>query len=582
MQAVPGPFKPLAALLRRFHRDNRGAVSILATFLILLGLIVSSMVIDVGHLYLAKRRLQSAVDAAALAAAANPSGADAIAARVLAINGFSDSRLTVETGTYTADTTPGATRFVAGGGNSNAVRVTQTVTTNNFLAAMLHVARLSDVQATATATQRPAVSFSAGTTLAQLDAGNLNAVLGGLLGTNLNLTLLNYQGLAATNISALAFLNQLATDVSATAGTYGDLANVQVTLGQIIATAQTVLQVTPGGGAAATALQALAPQVPGSASALLNAVIDTALWQKRQIGSIVQQSGNGDLSINLFDLIASAARVYGAGHIADLGTALTLPLTGTSISAKMTVGQQMASTALAPVGTSIGTSQVRLALTVTAAHVDLGVVSATVSLPLYLQIASGQATVTAIPCNTDGTMATISAAAQAAAIQIGAVSDAALADFSHVPAPATATIANVTLSIPLVLTSIDVPVAIKADGSASILAGTPADLDFTQDDITQGTPHSVAGSDGGQLFSDFYNTIHLSTQLPGGLTGIVTGAVNTLLSGTLMPLLKPVLASLLSALDPAVDTLLRTLGLRLGAMDVVLHGASCSGPVLVG
>src|SRR6185312_15531860 len=68
----------LCALSRRFFRDRRGVASIFGVMVILTGFGFSVMVLDIGHLYLEKRRLQSAVDAAALAAAGDPTNASAI------------------------------------------------------------------------------------------------------------------------------------------------------------------------------------------------------------------------------------------------------------------------------------------------------------------------------------------------------------------------------------------------------------------------------------------------------------------------------------------------------------------------
>ncbi len=573
MTVMSEPGLELCAFWKRFVGDERGIASLVGAMLMLLGLGLSVLTIDVGHLYLTKRRLQGAVDAAALAAAGDPANANTIVARVLTINGYSQAA-TVATGAYTADpSVTVANRFDTDpSAQQNAVRVTETVTTSGFLAGIFGD-RLSQITATATAAQTPVTSFAAGTGLASLTGGQLNAVLGGLLGANLSLSLVNYQALVSTNVDALTFLDQLASQSQVSVGTYGDLANTNATMGQMAAAATAALNIHPDGNdsAALTALALLALQTPAATSAPVGSVVNTMVWQKRRIGSIVQQTP-GQVTFNLFDLVAAMARVYGTGNLVNLGTALTVPIAGTAVSTRLALGAPIASVALAPVGTSISTAQGRLALTVTAANINLGIVTAAISLPLYLQIASGTATVAAIPCQTGGTMVTISTASQAATAQIGAVSDSDLDNFSKKPTIQPATV--VTLSI------LGIPVSITANGSLAVASGPEADENFTQSDINSNTVKTASGSDAGVVFSGLANSLTLNaTLLSSG--GLLTGTIDSTVNSTVLPLLRPVLVNILSALDPATDTLLRTIGLRLGVIDVVVHGVRCGTPTLV-
>lgn len=565
-------------LYRRFVTDERGVASIIGVMLMILGLGLAVTVIDVGHLYLAKRRLQAAVDAAALAGDGDPTNASALVAKILTRNGY-DATATVETGQYTADpSVPETGRFVPGAaGVGNAVRVTKTISSPEFFAGVLGMDTSADIQATATAARFPAVSFSVGTGLASLDAGMLNQLLGALLGTKLSLSLVNYQALVGANVDALTFLNALATQVNLTAGsTYGDLANANVSVGQLIAALQAAVNIQSGGNAGSdvnatlSALNLLSVQVPSGVGALVNQLVNVVLWQKRQIGSVIQQQP-GQLNLNVFDLIDAMVRVYGAGHLIDLGAAVNLPIVGTGVSAKLAVGAPMTSIGLSPVGTTIGTSQVRLALNVTAANISIpGIATVAIVVPVYLQIASGQATATAIPCTQGGTMAVLSPQAQAVTAQIGNVSDADLANFGAIPRINPATIVNLSL--------LGIPVGITASAGVTVAAGPQTDLNFTQADIDAGTVKTVAGSDAGHVLGSLVNNLTLNINLP---LGILSNLVNVLLGGVVLPLVQSVVAMLLSALDPVVDLLLRILGLRLGSIDVVAHGVSCGVPTLV-
>jgi uncharacterized membrane protein len=255
----------------------------------------------------------------------------------------------------------------------------------------------------------------------------------------------------------------------------------------------------------------------------------------------------------------------------DLGSTLTVPVTNTSVSTQLALGAPMASAALANVGTSITTAQAHLAITATVLQVPLGLAPVTVSLPLFLTLATGTATVAAIPCQTGGVMTTISAASQAGLIQVGTVSNADFVDFSKIPAAQPANIATVKVSI---LGLGLVSVAITGSGSTLIGGASGASMDFTQGDIDAGTVREAAGSTAGTVFSG------LAPHITLGLSPN-TGVVSSLINSTVLPVLNPLLTSILQNLDQPTDTLLRSLGLRLGVIDVVVHGVRCGTPTLV-
>src|SRR5690606_7469510 len=77
-------------------------------------------------------------------------------------------------------------------------------------------------------------TFSIGSRLLALrNEGLVNQLLGGLLGSNINLTLMDYRALLEANSSLLAFLDGLAIETGITAGSYTQVLDAQVTLGQI-------------------------------------------------------------------------------------------------------------------------------------------------------------------------------------------------------------------------------------------------------------------------------------------------------------------------------------------------------------
>jgi uncharacterized membrane protein len=244
-------------------------------------------------------------------------------------------------------------------------------------------------------------------------------------------------------------------------------------------------------------------------------------------------------------------------------------VTNTSISAYVTAGQPLASAAVARVGDGVTTSQVRLALSVTAANVNLGVATAKVVLPLFVEVASGTAKVATIACQANN-MTTIAAAPTAARVQIGTVTQAQLQNFTQTIQPSQAVV--------LQLTVLGIPLSINASGSATLAqSGAATDLAFTKSDIQSGAFHSAYGNDGSHLLSGVADNLSLSISGNG-----VTGPVTSLVNGTVMPILRPLLVSILSSLDPTVDGLLQTLGVKLGTLDVTVHGVSCGRAVIVG
>jgi uncharacterized membrane protein len=261
--------------------------------------------------------------------------------------------------------------------------------------------------------------------------------------------------------------------------------------------------------------------------------------------------------------MSGMARAYGAGHLVLINSALNVPGV-TNLSVRMAVGSPAASAAAATLGTSISTTQTRLAISFNAPLSGvsiLGIPVTNITFPVYLQIAPGTATVAAIPCQTGGTMATISAEAQAATVQIGSVSSSDLTNFGANPTP---TPGGISVNVPIVGS-----VGVAISGTFPLAAGAPQNLDFTQTDIDNGMSHEAAGSNAGTVFS--------GVGAPGALTFTITPLGLTLNLGSLTTNIQ----ALLSNLNGPTDLLLRTLGLRLGVMDVTVHGVRCGTPTLV-
>lgn len=543
-------------------------VSALSLFMLVA---IAGLVIDSGALYFQRRDQQAVTDAAALAAVQNPTGAAGIAAAVFTRNSYQGQTLTVNTGTYTANEAVNAPgRFSSPGSDVNAVRVRASLPRRAYFAGLFGLTAPT-VVTQSTAARMPTTSFGAGTRLASLNAGLLNSLLGQLWGSSVSLSLIDYQALTNTNIDALKFLTALATRASIT-GTYQTLANASVTTGQVLGALVDVVGSAsgPNNAAALVALKSLQLQLPGAPALTLSNVIDLSPLYGRSIGGVAAIDGTG-LQLNLMSLLSASARTVAAGRLVNLGTTLTVPVTNSAISTRLAVGSQMAQVSAGKVGSSIRTAQIRLALNATVASVNLLVATATIQVPIYLEAASGQATLTAMPCLPGGTRAQIAATTGAASLQFGTVSDAALQNFAVPVTP----VATPVLAIDL----LGIPINATIAGTTTIATSGPTTLSFTQAEIDAGTVKS-APNGAATPFNTLSTNLSLSTNILGN-AGLLAATLNGLLSN-LLTALNPIVINLVKLLDPVVSALLTSLGIQLGVIDVRAFDARCRVPTLVG
>lgn len=254
----------VAIAARRSLRRQRGAISVVAAFWLLVA-VAALAVIDVGHLFFEKRSLQRVADLAAIAGSQRIAGscadAQAAANSNAAANGFSTdasgATLNVTCGRWDTSANAAPSFFSTAGAPQNAVLVDIAQTVPYFF---LGPSRTMTVEATAQATDVDAFTLSTG--LAQLDTQQsvlLNSILGGLLGTQLALSVGDYQGLANARLSVHDLMVQLH------ATTVNELLGTSVTYQQL--TAAMVSALTANGDTAdATLLDTLAVAVPGNQS----------------------------------------------------------------------------------------------------------------------------------------------------------------------------------------------------------------------------------------------------------------------------------------------------------------------------
>lgn len=579
-------------LLRRFARATNGNLAMMTATVTPMALALAAFAVDAGSLYLEKRRAQSLADLAAITVAANLHDPVEAARLVFADNGvhrialgtigedgkvrwqpgaevtsIAESAVLTQGRYLSALTVPPAERFTrsAGGGSEvNAVKVTYRKTGTRFFAASIIPPPQIVVEATA-ATDRQA-AFSVGSRLLELKDGIVNALLGGLTGSTVSLTAMDYEALLGARVSLLSFLDGLASELDLTAGSYDEVLDAEVTLGQVAK----VLSKAPGiGGRAQAASQKLATQAnaPGSGAFPLSRLIGLSGTVAR---ATIQQVG---ADVDVMELLSMSAILAGQGRQVklDLGAALPGLL---AVSVDLAIGEPPQKSpwfAIGSAGEVVRTAQTRLRVVVEIGNTPLltGLLGARIRLPLYLELAYAEAKLDAVSCPTgrrDSIKVAIDARPGIANLYLAEVDPSKIVNFAN-PAPRSpAKLIQVTA------------VNVTGQAQAEIGAINYKRLNFSMSDIDgrkvrQVSTGTIATSLAESLFSS------LSPEISVGLgilnIPLITLPPNTtaLLGGTIRAAAGPV--------DMLLGEVLKMLGLSLGQADVRVHGATCGRAVLV-
>ncbi len=211
-------------------------------------------------------------------------------------------------------------------------------------------------------------------------------------------------------------------------------------------------------------------------------------------------------------------------------------------------------------GASVHTAQTRVLLNIQL--VGSGAVSV-VNLPVYVEIASGTATLDAVTCDYPN-LATSSVALGVSPgivdAWIGKVSVADMTNFSSKPNPPAAKLVDLG--------------AIQVTGRAHATMANPAPtrVNFSYADIQVQTKKTV-------------NTTSFTSSLTSSLLGDLSLSVQLGPLGVPIPGIAPLVVSIIGGATGSIDTLLnavlQTLGVGLGQADVWVAGIRYDGAVLV-
>ncbi|KQU34290.1 hypothetical protein ASG63_12625 [Methylobacterium sp. Leaf94] len=548
-------------MIGRFAPDARGAVAVFTALAFTTLLAATAVGVDYGSMVVARRKAQGAVDLAATLAASDPQRADLLARQSLADNGFGAAAvITVQPGVYVGDSkVPVADRFVANAASPSAVRVDLRTQTPTFFAPALGFKRDVQIDVRGTAASARFASFSIGSGLLRLDAGVLNGVLGALLGKPLNLSVGDYEALAAAQVDGFRVLDTLQPGLNLKVDNYNDVVAANATLGQVLSALQSVAATTAGNAAATAALGQLNNVVRGAGGSVrLGRIIDLG-----DAANLAPSTGVKGPSIGLMDTLSAAILVANGDRqvSADLGASIP-GLLRTQVT--LGIGEKRQSSGYVQPGSSkatVQTAQTRLLIEASLAlPLNLGLLQ----LPLYVQVAKAQGRLRSVTCPwSDRQSRQVVLEAQTG------VADLAVADIPKALLDPNARVPD--LNQPATL--LRVAPALTVTGQSRVTVGNAYTqlVTFSDDDITRHTVRTV--SSGGSFQS-------LTGRLINDLDLQVNG-LGVLAPGVIKSTVATGLAAVTPALDKVLDNTLRVLGIRLGYADLTVEGTRCDQAVLV-
>ncbi len=448
--------------------------------------------------------------------------------------------------------------------------------------------------------------ITAGPRLAQVDSTQgplLNLLLGGLLGSSVNLNVADWNGLNSSNVDLGLFLNALQARTST--GSPTAALNATATLAQFLGAAADAAQQS-GDLAAVNAIGAL--------TGGLNA---SALNQTARIGDFLKLTFNQGAfnasKINLLNLVTGGVQLFNSQNtLTTANNPITLSGVNADLSALGVAGLGVTTPTVkaylqiteppimicGPAGTQFYTASIRVKLNVDLSGIPTltlaGVAGASIKLTnvqLYLDVARAQGTIGTI--NAVGRALSLQATPGLVNLYLGSIPDSTFFNRSHILAPADlsyAKIGTVAASVttpavtvlgvttPAATIPVNLDVNAKASGNGSYPLGT---LSFTGP-YPQSQKVGSSSAAVPVLVDNLLQNLSITLSLSAGqtLSAAALALVNPLIS-TLLASVKTLSSSVLrpvlvAVLRSTVDQLLYLLGIGIGQAEVTVLGVNTS------
>ncbi len=564
------------------RRDDRGAVVPFVGVLLSVVLLIAALAVDLGMERVGRSDMQSLADVVALDLARDLDGSTAAALSPTMQAKANQSRdrndrtvgdepvVVPELGEL--DST-GAFRAVSGSAVPTAVRVTASTDVAYAFGGITNLAS-GAVTRSAVATADQGACFRIGSFVAQLDTQEsalLNPILGGMLGSTVNLDAVSYNGLAAAD----ATLADLVSVGGLGVGAVDELLALQnVSVGTLFIAMADVLD----------------REGQGSQASILRTLSVSAATPKIAIADLISASGSDeaalDADLKVLDLVTAAAFLANKNHavsIPNLG--ITLPGVGT-VGASLNVIESPRMACGRP-GVRAWTAQVQLTVTATipaqtinvAGVGSVSVRATTVTLAANLGQAQGEL-VSVNGCPPAATGITVAASSSVVG-DVDLTASLGISASVSVNPLGGGNLLQAILQF-LGLGSLLRTPTISIDTNLAVAAGSTASGGFATN-VTVPIPSGYTtpvGTGSGDLLSGLTVTTQagatIRLRVPKLLSGwddytIATGA--NLFNAFVNPILNTLTSSILTPLVDAaqtriVDPLAGLLGLQLGGADV--------------
>lgn len=537
--------------LLALSRDVRGSISIAAAFGLIVLLGAAALAVDVGSLHLDRRKLQGIADAAALAAAAKPGEERAAAERIIAANcdcGIAIASLTP--GSYVADVGVALERrFTPGGASPNAVRIVLTREHPLFFGRAITGRGSNVISASATGSRRGYAAFSLGSRVAAVSGGVPNAILSALTGSQLNLSVMDYNALAGADVDLLEFSDALRSEIGVEALTFGQTLDSQVTMPQVLS------------ALAAAADPSVAPLVEHMAArASTTQLVPASAIDLGPRSSSVRVDAANPVRVNLLSLLRTMLILGSADRQVDLDLVGALP-GGTQAKLALIVGEPPANSPLIAVTDDnqvvVRTAQVRLRI-----DTKIATPVATIELPVLAELGSASARISDIDCSKNASAAVkLAVTTSPASLAIGTVTDSEFRDMNRSLDPKRARV----LKLPLA----------NIDAEAELVLSDLAEksVAFSRANIADGTVKTVSSTG---LVAGATKSLADRMELSGNVLGI----------GLNLGALKSLVATTVGATAPLLDGVIQqvtgVLGVHVGQADARVNALRCGQAKLVG
>ncbi len=559
---------PRRLSFRAFLRSERGGVAVTGATFAVCAIGALAIGVDVASVFVERRRAQSAVDLAAIAAARDPDKALQAASATVRDNGvFGVRDIRIVKGTYTADPAiPVNARFVPNSAPVNAVMVELDSKAQTFFGKSFLPESTMNVATRATAVSTAQAAFTIGSRLLSLDGGILNAFLSGLLGGNVSLTVMDYNALAGFNVDLFKFSNTLGTSVVGQAGTYQDLAAARVSAGQVLDAMISVAQASGAGAQVDFALRQLKNYSNANNVKLyVNKLVDFGQSNSLTFG---QGATALQAKATALSLIQAVAEVANGKNQVDITSSLNVPgLVSTQLG--ITVGERPQSSPwirFGADGVEVYTAQTRVRLIAEVGGSGL-LAGVTLRVPVYLDIAAARARLADISCGPNpANDLRVTLAVRPSALNAWIAEPTTLSGWKTLGSPPNminASIANVAGLI-------------TATGKANAEVTNMSDTNvvFRHADIASLTSKNVKTSHFTQsLTASLVNNLTLTVSA-GGLLSLTP-------TGILTALIRSILSPVTPAIDGVLNNVLKALGIGIGEADVWVNGVRCDGAALV-